>query len=765
MLRLVNVSKYYNTNNVVALGLRKANLELGINEFVAVVGESGSGKTTLLNVISGIDSYEEGEMYINDEETSYFSTADLENYRKKYIAFVFQNYNLVDSYTVLQNVELPLLLAGYSQKDAKRRAMDIIQQVGMEKHIHHKATKLSGGQKQRVVIARALAKDCPIIAADEPTGNLDSESAKQIIKLLHDIAKDKLVIVVTHDFDQVKEYASRKIRIYDGEIVEDVEVQKIEKLDLPVFAEEEKKIKVLEHIRMAFKNLLAVPKKTILMILVFFVFSFFVALVYGAFNLAMSMGSNYDIYYTTEEYFGNKSISRIVMNKADKSAFTAAELLDIASKDQVKTVISKDFLLDVRVEMRSTQRIESLDEFYYLGSVRYLPVSVINNQSLILSGVMPSAEGEALLALSTTLMNNVEVDDVFLNQTYYQSGARDFNIYSSVEHEIVGIVDSGDLFMDNDYSYMIISDEEFAELTNLYYTAFVKAVTLDLTYADDTKFGNESFLRELLIYNGMQIAVDNTLTDHQLGFPTEYELYFCETGGELDCEGLTAELFFQDAYTENTFSDLEAIFKDYSNELCVNQNIYDQIYYDDIYQVSVLTDSNINVQRLISNLERIKDGSVEKYKVIYPYAFEFEDPYGSALRFFESLGLLAALLATIIGSTFLSYIIFRVIINTKLRDYAIFRTVGANQMVIRLLIYLENVFVVVFSFVLFLGLSILLKNMDAINQYNILYGLKTFAFGDYLIFFGILLLMSLIISGRYCGRVFQDTVQTSLKAE
>jgi ABC-type lipoprotein export system ATPase subunit len=208
MIKLVDVSKYYTANGSVALGLRKASLELHLNEFVAVVGESGSGKTTLLNIISGIDTYEEGEMYLNGEETSYYSTADLENYRKKYIAFVFQNYNLVDAFTVLQNVELPLLLAGASAKESRKRALDIIQRVGLGKHIHHKATKLSGGQKQRVVIARALAKDCPIIAADEPTGNLDTVSARQIIELLHEISRDKLVIIVTHDYDQVKEFAT-----------------------------------------------------------------------------------------------------------------------------------------------------------------------------------------------------------------------------------------------------------------------------------------------------------------------------------------------------------------------------------------------------------------------------------------------------------------------------------------------------------------------------------------------------------------------------
>ncbi|MCK4551406.1 MAG: ATP-binding cassette domain-containing protein, partial [Tenericutes bacterium] len=134
MIKLVNVSKFYSSNNVVALGLRKVDLELYRNEFIAIVGESGSGKTTLLNVISGIDSYEDGEMYINGKETSYFSIEDMENYRKKYVAFVFQNYNLIDSYTVLQNVEAPLILSGLPRDKIKEKAREIIRRVGLEDH-------------------------------------------------------------------------------------------------------------------------------------------------------------------------------------------------------------------------------------------------------------------------------------------------------------------------------------------------------------------------------------------------------------------------------------------------------------------------------------------------------------------------------------------------------------------------------------------------------------------------------------------------------
>ncbi|MBN2504929.1 MAG: ABC transporter ATP-binding protein/permease [Bacilli bacterium] len=768
MIKLVNVSKYYHTNNVVALGLRKANLELRLNEFIAVVGESGSGKTTLLNVISGIDSYEEGEMYINGEETSYFSTSDLENYRKKYIAFVFQNYNLVDSFTVLQNVELPLLLAGYSKSEAKQRALEIIKRVGLEKHVRHKATKLSGGQKQRVVIARALAKNCPIIAADEPTGNLDSESARQILELLHEIAKDKLVIVVTHDFEQVKEYATRKIRIYDGEIVEDVEINKVNKRDLPVIGDEERKIRIEEHIRMAFNNLLAVPKKSILMVLVFFVFSFFVAMVYGAYNLAASGESeSYDYY--NQESFENRSISRLVMNKQDKSAFTEEELADIASMSQVNTVVPFDYLLDISVSFSSQLRIEALDyNFNYLGYVQFLPQSLISDQpELIAHGVMPTLDDQVLIVMPESMINDTQAQEIYLDQIYDANGSRNMSISPETSYEIVGMVAGEDLFLDIENTYFIVSDQEFERLAHRYYPAFLRNTTMSVSKAGvDLKMYPEIFT-ELLLYNGLKIVASESLDDDEMLFTYDLAYYFCDTSLSGDCDQLEADISFVDGYSSLELTDMQIdiMSEDEYQTLYVSSAVYDQIFYDDVYQVTVFADSDVNVSRLFSSLKNIKVSGEEKYKVIYPFDFQTDDQFGAAISFFETLGMLIALIATIIGSTFLSYIIFRTIINTKLKDYAIFRTVGANQMVIRFLIYLENVFVVIFSFAIFVAFTVVLKNTDFITRYSPFYALKVFVFTDYVIYFGIMILMSVLISSRYCGRVFRDTVQTSLKAE
>ncbi|MBR6479365.1 MAG: ABC transporter ATP-binding protein, partial [Clostridia bacterium] len=268
MIRLDNVSKFYYSKGVIAAGFSKVSLNFDIGEFVAITGESGSGKSTLLNVISGLDTYEEGEMYINGEETSHYTEKDFEDYRRKYIGNIFQSFNLVNSYTVYQNIELVMLLNGSKRKEIKARVNELIDTVGLTEYKHTKASKLSGGQKQRVAIARALAKDTPIIIADEPTGNLDTESAAGIIELLASIAKDKLVIVVTHNFDQVAPYVTRKIKMHDGKVLEDVRMNQdtvSAEPEQPVdYAVSYKNIRPLSELRLGIRNAFNIPVKFIL---------------------------------------------------------------------------------------------------------------------------------------------------------------------------------------------------------------------------------------------------------------------------------------------------------------------------------------------------------------------------------------------------------------------------------------------------------------------------------------------------------------------
>ena len=233
MIELRKVSKFYTSKETVSTGFSRIDLKLDMGEFVAITGESGSGKSTLLNVISGLDTYEEGEMFVNGEDTSAYRTQDYERYRKTYIGNIFQDYNLINSYTVYQNIELSMMLCGRKRKERKARVMELLELVDMTGYKRTKASRLSGGQKQRVAIARALAKDAPIIVADEPTGNLDSASALKVMETLHRISKDRLVVIVTHNYEQAEPYVTRKITMHDGRIIEDKRISRESGMEMP----------------------------------------------------------------------------------------------------------------------------------------------------------------------------------------------------------------------------------------------------------------------------------------------------------------------------------------------------------------------------------------------------------------------------------------------------------------------------------------------------------------------------------------------------
>ena len=222
ILNLNDISKYYTSGQSVVMGLNSINLSFELGEFVAITGESGSGKSTLAKVLAGILPYESGELYVNGAPTSHYDGADWERYRGRSISFISQNYDILPGCSVLNNVVSALRLVGMTKKQAVPRAEEILRQVELWELKNRRAAKLSSGQKQRLSIARALAKPAPILIADEPTGNLDEENSNKIIELLAAAAKERLVLMVTHDFEGAAEYVSRKITLRDGVVTADV---------------------------------------------------------------------------------------------------------------------------------------------------------------------------------------------------------------------------------------------------------------------------------------------------------------------------------------------------------------------------------------------------------------------------------------------------------------------------------------------------------------------------------------------------------------
>ena len=221
MLQLRNIVKDYHTGDEVVQALKGVSVNFRRNEFVSILGQSGCGKTTLLNIVGGLDQYTSGDLVINGKSTKDFKSRDWDSYRNNSVGFVFQSYNLIPHQSVLSNVELALTLSGVSKAERRKRAKEVLEKVGLGSQIHKKPNQMSGGQMQRVAIARALINDPDILLADEPTGALDTETSVQIMDLLKEIAKDKLVIMVTHNPELAQQYSTRIVKLLDGNVIDD----------------------------------------------------------------------------------------------------------------------------------------------------------------------------------------------------------------------------------------------------------------------------------------------------------------------------------------------------------------------------------------------------------------------------------------------------------------------------------------------------------------------------------------------------------------
>ena len=265
MLKLENITKDYKVGDSAVHALKGIGIEFRKSEFVSILGQSGCGKTTLLNIIGGLDRYTSGNLIINGKSTKDFKDKDWDAYRNYSVGFVFQNYNLISHQTILSNVELALTLSGVGKKERQKRAIEALKKVGLEEQIHKKPNQLSGGQMQRVAIARAIVNNPNIILADEPTGALDTKTSKQVMDILKEIAKDKLVIMVTHNPSLAEEYSTRIIKILDGVITDDSNPYKTESQEKNIDKEKRRtSIKFLTALNLSLNNLMTKKGRTIL---------------------------------------------------------------------------------------------------------------------------------------------------------------------------------------------------------------------------------------------------------------------------------------------------------------------------------------------------------------------------------------------------------------------------------------------------------------------------------------------------------------------
>ena len=368
MLNLKNIVKTYKTGDETVVALKGVSVRFRKNEFVSILGQSGCGKTTLLNIIGGLDRYTDGDLIIAGKSTKQFRDADWDNYRNRSIGFVFQSYNLIPHQTVLSNVELALTLSGVSKHERRVRAKQALEKVGLGDQLKKKPNQMSGGQMQRVAIARALVNNPEILLADEPTGALDSETSVQIMELLKEVAKDRLVIMVTHNPELAQKYSTRIIRLLDGEITDDSDPYTDEEAARTVAAEPNRKSGKKKKPSMSFwtalslsvNNLLTKKARTILT-------SFAGSIGIIGIALIMSVSTGVQAYIDSIERSTMASypitISETTM---DTSAMLSAFMNSNSKENEVQeenTVYSNDVVVQMMESMTAGVTTNNLKDF------------------------------------------------------------------------------------------------------------------------------------------------------------------------------------------------------------------------------------------------------------------------------------------------------------------------------------------------------------------------------------------------------------------
>ncbi len=735
MLKLKKVSKFYYSKGMVATGFTKVSLDFQIGEFVAITGESGSGKSTLLNVISGLDTYEEGELYINGEETSHYTEKDYEIYRKKYIGNIFQNFNLVASYTVYQNVELVLLINGYKKKDIKSKVLDIIKSVGLLKYKNTKVSKLSGGQKQRVAIARCLAKDTPVIIADEPTGNLDSKSAESVLKLLSEISKNKLVIVVTHNYDQVEEYVTRKITMHDGRVIEDLKIKEAN-ITKEVEQATYKETSLASRLRLGIRNTFNIVPKFLLMLLVYLFIVFAVAGTYSSFQSAEYNAAK-EVY---NNYFSSENMDkRIILKKKDNTPFTEEDYSRISALENIDYILKDDTLYDNEMSLYN-------ESTYLYGSIT--SIDMINGS--LDKGRLPESENEiVILANEDDWMFSHMLDEI-LDKDFQMDELIDYTTGLPYKLKVVGIrykTDGYDVTVYGSNSLLEKIKESLYRVRNT--TTYTYASTTYESYPYDN---SNSLVPTPLVPKGLAlISIDKTFNcknsnciNENMVITSKNKYYEKVLNLKIDKE-----------YNIDTIKKLTGMdYENYNGAVFINEADYKSLFSGENYQASLFVKDDKVARNTESELKNLG------YDTFYLLDGKVEEFTTQIVRIAKVI----VLSLLIIVLFFISYFVIKLILKSRNIYFSTIRMLGSSSHTAKNLLDIELNTITNIAYLIFISLIILVKtemlNFNYIKELSSFLGIK-----EYIIIYLILFLMSYLTSTRYASKLFKKSAISTYKEE
>lgn len=721
MIKLVDVTKIYKSSENVAIGIQNVNLELNRGEFVAIVGPSGAGKTTLLNVISGMDSYEEGELFLDGKSTSDFTLEDFENYRRANVAFIFQNYQLIDSYTVLENVMIELIFKGFSKKEAKVKAKEILAKVGMGHRLKNRAIKLSGGEKQRVVIARAIASDAQILVCDEPTGNLDSKNSIEIMKLIKEAAKDKLVLLVTHDESLIEGNATRVITVKDGFISSDRVIEKKEVCDKPL--EEVCPNKVRTQAYIAFKNILRTPKKSLFILAVFLILSFVLlnSIEYLPTSIIASEVSTVE--YDT---FVNRDDNRFVIygdHNVDLSDYT---------------VVKNDSFLDMKFFYASTNTL--VTAWVKDG---YLKTTMDNID--VLCGRVPERKDEILLIMGdgfpSDYFNHVIGAEVKLGLERYTG-------YAPITFTIVGIGGYTEEYIEKEKSNYNSTDENTEASLNLYKNINFHITGEAIEYVYDV-------VKEMYPHLLAKTLVSDFI------FISEGDYYEITNGNvssnEIDISYRYSEVDFE-LFAGKTKIDLSK----YDCNFVYNSDVNFAIRISAHNLIKMAEENNYRCSVYVDN-DKISDfkKELDLDGVSYYYIGDLKryDHTYSLISILEKLFYFVFIFVEVIISLFIVSIITSFVLGTKKKELGVLRVIGLSEKDVLHVLNFELIFLMILSIVISLSFSFVSPYLDLGFDFSHIYNSPI----KVVISCVILLLMAYYLSFRWNKKMFKKSAREVLK--
>lgn len=744
MFKIENVTKYYYSSSSVTCALRKINLEFKKGEFVAITGESGSGKTTLLNIISGFDTYEEGEISFNGKPTSYFDEEDWENYRKNEISFIFQNYNLIDSYSVLENVAVTYVINGYSYKEAKQKAKEKLELVGLRSDLNKKTSKLSGGQKQRLAIARALAKETDIIVADEPTGNLDEANGKLVLELLKELSKEKLVIVVTHNLAQIEPFITRKVRLHDGEVVSDEKIEEInlnEKVDTNKNEKNENKT----IFNFSFLNVKAQPIKSFLLFLLIMLCTFASFVFLGNFKANLDDNKTKNL---SNDIFINFDDTRLLVKRDDSAVITESDFSAMDSENII-SIEKYDYITDINYyrptdykyvvdgEVKDPkQELDFIDRSFYVleDHSHFMRSASSLTSDMLRVGRLPENDYEMVVYSSDDSILDTEELVMFHNEKKMGINVRyDYNV------KIVGIL--------KEPSNQAYFSEKLCKIMDL--TQYKLAITV--------------YMREKrgLVYytstnNFTSVVVDPNIGEFDISFSDKYKSILSITEKTWDKNFS----FYKDnkfEFNDTCDYDLVPTLEVTDSALGVSDELFEKIYdyYSTKNQFGIFIDD-------YTNTDEVQNYLLDKgYDSISCFRASVVD-YNIDKLIDRYVNLIVSIVALFVVNGVV-ILLYCTILKFKKNDYLIFKLNGLSNKLCSKINYLEILLYTIISNMLLVLITLIVKNTT--TNLEIIQMFKYIKFYDYIIVLLLIFISGLVTNYSFSKYIARFTKVTGLKEE